>query len=212
MSLRLRFIALSSASLLSFAIVVGCSNAPSRVSAPSISAGSASAAAITKYDKNADGTLDDTELKACPGILRAKSRFDKDGDGKISADDISKRIGEWQASKIGLTAYSLQFTLDGQPLNGATVTFVPEDWLGAAVQKGTGTTDATGRVNVAIAPTDLQSNETGLSGMRLGVYKIEVTHPMMQIPAKFNTATEIGVEIAHDDPNIGRDTMPLTSR
>lgn len=212
MSLRFGCFGFGLTTLVAISLTSGCSNAPSRVSAPSISAGTASAAAITKYDKNADGGLDDTELKAVPGILRAKARFDKNGDGKVTADEIATRIGEWQGSKIGLTQYSLMFTLDGQPLNGATVKFVPEDWLGAAVQAGTGTTDATGRVNLAIAPGDLQPNEAGLNGMRLGVYKIEITHPMMQIPPKFNTATEIGVEIAHDDPNIGRDSMPLTSR
>lgn len=197
--------------LAAFAIAAGCSSAPSRVTAPGIS-GSAASDAMTKYDKNSDGALDDDELKAVPGIARAKARFDKNSDGKVSADEISTRIGEWAGSKVGLTQYSLTFLLDGRPLDGATIKFVPEEFLGPDIKGGTGTTDSTGRANIAIAQEDLRPDEKGLQGMRLGVYKIEITHPSIQIPAKYNTATEIGAEIAHDDPNVGRETIELSSR
>jgi hypothetical protein len=49
--------------------------------------------------------------------------------------------------------------------------------------------------------------------MRLGVYKIEVTHPTIKIPEKYNTATTIGAEIASDDPEATRQvTFELSSR
>lgn len=194
-----------------FALAAGCNSAPSRVTAPGVS-GSAARDAMTQYDKNSDGALDDSELEAVPGIARAKSRFDKNSDGKVSADEISARIGEWANSKVGLTQYSLTFMLDGRPLEGAAIKFVPEAFLGSDIKGGTGTTDASGRANIVIAQEDLRPDEKGLQGMRLGVYKIEVTHPSIQLPAKYNTATELGVEIAHDDPNVGRDTIELTSR
>lgn len=202
--------------------LVGCSSAPSRVTAPGIS-GSAASDAIAKYDKNSDGALDDEELKAVPALSKdcgtgdasvqgAKSRFDKNGDGKITADEISARIAEWEASKVGLLQYSLQLTLDGRPLEGATVTLVPEDFLGTEIKPATGTTDASGRADLVIAASDLKPNETGLSGMRVGVYKIQVTHPSTNIPAKYNTDTTIGVEVAPDDPDSGRLVLPLKSR
>ena len=202
--------------------LVGCSSAPSRVTAPGIS-GSAAGDAMTKYDKNSDGGLDDEELKAVPALSKdcgtgdanvtgAKSRFDKNSDGKISADEISTRIGEWEASKVGLLQFSMQLTLDGRPLDGATVTLVPEEFLGPAIKPATGTTDSSGRVDAVIAASDLQANEAGLSGMRVGAYKIQVTHPSIKIPAKYNTETTIGVEVAPDDPDSGRLVLPLKSR
>jgi hypothetical protein len=201
---------------------VGCSNAPSRVTAPGIS-GSAAADAIAKYDKNSDGALDDEELKAVPALSKdygtgdasvagAKSRFDKNADGKITSDEITARIDEWVASKVGLLQFSLQVTMDGRPLEGATVTLVPEEFLGPSIKSASGVTDATGRANTAIAAEDLQANETGLSGMRVGVYKVQVTHPTASIPAKYNTDTTIGVEVAQDDPESGRLVLPLKSR
>lgn len=202
--------------------LVGCSNAPSRVTAPGIS-GSAAADAIAKYDKNGDGALDDEELKAVPALSKdygtgdasvagAKSRFDKNSDGNITADEISARINEWVDSKVGLLQFSLQVTLDGRPLEGATVTLVPEEFLGTSIKTASGVTDSTGRANTAIAAEDLQANETGLSGMRVGVYKVQITHPSTNIPAKYNTETTIGVEVAQDDPESGRLVLPIKSR
>lgn len=193
---------------------LGCSSAPSRVVAPPINP-NAGPDAIAKADKNGDGGIDEAEAKAnSPGLFEpgAKARFDTNGDGKITADEITARVDKWNESKIGLTQYSLAITIDGQPVEGATITLVPEEWLGTELKPGTGVTDATGRANITIAPGDLKPNEAGLQGMRLGVYKVQVTHPSMQLPAKLNTATEHGVEIAHDDIEIGRTVMPLTTR
>lgn len=193
--------------------LAGCSGAPSRVSAPPINP-NAGADAMTKLDKNADGAIDATEAKGAPAFLEpgSKSRIDANGDAKVTADEITARVKKWDESKIGLTQYSLTLTIDGQPLEGATVNLVPEDWLGTEIKAGSGTTDAGGRVNITIAPADLKPNETGLQGMRLGIYKVQVTHPSIKIPEKYNTATELGVEIAPDDIDLGRTTLALTSR
>jgi hypothetical protein len=203
-------------------LLAGCSSKPSRVTAPPIS-GNAAADAIKKLDKNGDGGIDAEEAKTgAPGLFEvdamtgqgSKTRIDANGDGKVTADEINARINKWAESKIGLTQFSVGFTLDGAPLEGAEVKLVPEDWLGTEVKPGTGKTDASGRATVTIAPQDLKPNEqqpTPLQGMRLGIYKIEVTHPSRPIPAKYNTATELGIEIAPDDPNQGRKTFALTS-
>jgi hypothetical protein len=202
-------------------VLVGCSGKPSRVSAPPIS-GSAGADAVKKLDKNGDG-IDAEEAKTgAPGLFEmdamtnmgSKTRIDANGDGKITAQEITDRVNKWAESKIGLTQFSVGFTLDGRPLEGADVKLVPEDWLGTEIKPGTGKTDVNGRCTVSIAPQDLKPDEqkpTPLQGMRLGIYRIEVTHPSQPIPAKYNTASEIGIEIAPDDPNSGRKTFALTS-
>ncbi len=193
--------------------LVGCSSAPARVTAPPINP-NAGTDAVTKLDKNADGGIDATEAKLAPAFLEtgAKGRLDANADGKVTADEITARVNKWAESQIGITQYSLAITLDGRPLEGATIKLVPEDWLGTEIKGGTGETDASGRANITMAPGDLKKGEEGLQGMRLGYYKVEVTHPSATIPAKYNTATEIGVEIAPDDIDIGRAILPLTSR
>jgi hypothetical protein len=191
------------------------------VTPPPISA-SAGADAVKKLDKNGDGGIDAEEAKTgAPGLLEvnamsntgSKTRIDANGDGKVTADEITARVNKWAESKIGLTQFSIGFTLDGRPLEGADVKMIPEDWLGSEIKPGTGKTDANGRCTVTIAPQDLKPNEqtpTPLQGMRLGIYRIEVTAP--NLPAKYNTATELGIEIAPDDPDTGRKVFALTSQ
>lgn len=194
-------------------VLTGCSTAPSRVVAPPINP-NAGTDAITKLDKNADGAIDATEAKLAPAFLEAgaKSRIDANSDGKVTADEITARVNKWAESKVGITQYSLSITLDGRPVEGAVIKLVPEDWLGTEIKGGSGTTDTSGRANISLAVEDLKANEKDLQGMRLGYFKVEVTHPSIAIPAKYNTATEIGVEIAPDDIDIGRTVLPLTSR
>jgi hypothetical protein len=202
-----------SCSLVAMLLLSGCTSAPSRVSAPPINP-NAGADAVTKLDKNTDGGIDAKEAPELFFEPGSKGRIDANSDGKITADEISARVSKWADSKIGLTQYSLIINLDGKPLEGAIVTLIPEEWLGDQIKGGVGTgpTDATGRVNLSIPAADLKADETGLQGMRLGIYKVQVTHPSFKIPEKFNTATEAGVEVAPDDPNIGRNVLELSSR
>lgn len=191
-------------------LFAGCSGAPPRLVQPSLDASGASAAAIKQYDKNSDAALDDAELKACPGLLKAKAKYDKNNDGKISADEIAARIGEWQTAGTGLMTFSLGFTLDGKPLEGAEVKLVPEAWLGSEIKGGSGKTDSAGNAGISLGSSDLRPEEANLKGMRLGVYKIQVTHPTAKIPAKFNTASELGIEIGPEGTS--QPPIPLTSK
>lgn len=195
---------------------LGCSSAPSRVTAPPVNP-NAGKDAVAKLDKNADGAIDEAEAKAgSPGLFEkgAKARFDANTDGKITADEIDARVAKWIESKVGLQSYGVTILIDGKPIEGATVTLVPEDWMGTETKPGSGETDATGRVNITIAKENLKPDEqtANLQGMRLGVYKVQVTHPSIMLPPKVNTATEYGVEVAHDDYDAGRVPLEMTTR
>ena len=76
--------------------------------------------------------------------------------------------------------------------------YVPEPFLGGAVEEATGVTDASGTAVLAIADEKLPSHLKGISGVRSGFYKVEITHPDKNIPAKYNTETTLGHEIASD--------------
>ena len=72
---------------------------------------------------------------------------------------------------------------------------MPEFFLVDAIEPATGTSIVQGMVRPAIAgqPTAL---------MRVGYYRVEVTSPKVKLPAKFNSATTVGVEVSpfSDDP------------
>ena len=183
-------------------LLSGCSGRPSRVKPPNIDPDKAGQMAIAQYDADADGVLSAEELDQCPGLKRAIAIYDINRDLSLSADEIAKRIRSWQDSKVGLMSMGCTVRLNGSPLEGATVKFIPESYLGEAVKPASGTTDEFGRATIAVADADLPDNEQGLVGARVGVYKVQVTHPDRSIPTKYNTETTLGQEVAQDNPDV----------
>lgn len=176
--------------------LLGCSGGPGREPPPAISPSGAGQAAIAEYDTNHDGVISGEELKKCPALRRALSRYDTNGDGKVTADKIAARIEKWQESKVAAMHVGILLSLDGQPLEGASVTAEPEAFLGTSISPATGTTTASGS-------TDL--NVPGKRGAQCGLYKLRVSKQVNgkeTIPPRYNTATEFGIEVARDVPEL----------
>ncbi len=176
----------------------GCGGRPPRVQPASIDPAAAAREALAAYDADGDGTLSAAELKNCPGLLKSVSRFDANGDGRVAAEEIAARIRAWQGHRVGLMRFSCKVTADGRPLAGATVRLVGEKFLGDGLKPASGVTQANGLADVTISPDELPADCQGLSGVFPGVYKVEVTHPSRTIPAKYNTQSVLGQEIALD--------------
>jgi hypothetical protein len=182
-----------------FLSVAGCSRGPARVLPPKINPSSAASAAMAKYDTDKNGFLDAKELEKAPALQSALKRIDTNGDGKISAEEIAARITKWQDSKLGLASVMARVTLDGQPLEDATVTFVPEEFLGLDIQKAIGKTNKGGAAGMTIE----HPQTPGLRGVQPGLYRVEVSKMVDGkeiVPAKYNTQTTLGVEVAQDSP------------
>jgi hypothetical protein len=196
-------------------LLAGCTSGPARVVPVSINASSASKQAIEMYDKDGDGALSGKELDAVPGIKKNLSHYDSDNDSRVSRDEIAARLNDWSKQQLALMGCSYIVSLDGQLLSDATITLVPEGYLGPNVKPATGVTMPTGLARVSHADEDLPKTANGrpLAGVKGGTYKVQVTHPTRKIPAKYNTATELGEEIAYDlNPNGAAITLSLTSK
>jgi hypothetical protein len=179
--------------------LTGCSGRPPRVHPPTIDPDQAAAAALQEYDTDGDGALAADELDRVPGIKRALTRYDLNGDQRVTADELARRVKKWSESRVGIgSPFGLTVKLDGRPLEGATVRLVPERFLGPAVKAGVGTTDQHGVVYVVIPEEDLPTNQKDLKGVQLALYKIEITHPTKSIPARYNTETTLGQDIAYE--------------
>ena len=168
----------------------GCGGSSSRVQ-PLEVAPDAARKAMELYDVNKDGFLDQGELEKVPGLKAALKQVDTNGDGKISAAEIDARIAAWKESKVGRMGVTCRVRNRGKPLVGATVTFVPESFLGDNLRSVSGTTDARGRCA-------LRESEAGPPGVSPGFYRIQVTKHGENIPAKYNTETTLGQEVARD--------------
>jgi hypothetical protein len=182
-------------------IVAGCwSGKPSRVHPPAIDASAAGAKAIEMYDTNHDGKISGAELEKCPAFLKAPvlARFDASGKGAVTAEAIADRIKKWQESRVGLTSITCTIKRNGQPLAGAEVRLVPEKFLGDQIRPAKGTSDDNGVVPLTVYKDDGTPNSP--PGVALGLYRVVVTKPGMEIPKKYSSeeATVLGTEVAHD--------------
>ena len=181
----------------------GCTGAPARVEAPQIDATAVGDQMAAAYDTDKDGYLSKDELATqCPAIAKAFSQYDADGNGVVSASEITARIQAIQQDQVGLMSLECKVTLDNAPLSGAKVEFVAEPAMADKVPNASGTTDDAGSVMLDIPATEKPDSLKFVPGLRCGLYKIRITHPSENIPAKYNSETELGQEVALDAPEI----------
>jgi hypothetical protein len=133
-------------------------------------------------------------LDACPSIKSALGKVDTAGDKVVTLDNLTARMKAWKAgvSRIGVSCTVLR---NGEPLADAEVKFVPEKFMGSAFVTAAGKTGAGGNANISLAPADAG----GFPGIPCGYYRVEVTKGS-EIPAKYNTETTLGQEVAPDNP------------
>jgi hypothetical protein len=185
------------ASVLALA-TAGCSGGPPRTAPPIIDADAAGKQAIAMYDTDGDGAISGKELDNCPGIKNAFEFYDISHDGKISGAAIAARIREWQASKVGTAATKVRVLLNGAPLEGATVTFEPEPFLGPNVAAASGQTAKNGATMMTIARDASNPQGERKPGVHYGLYKVRISKQVggkESLPARYNTNTELGIEI-----------------
>ena len=177
-------------------LIAGCSSNPDRIVPPTIDAAQAGKDAITEYDKNGNGQLDGAELDSVPGIKAALAKVDKDSDKQVSAEEITQRINVWKEDQTGIMSLSCRVILDGKPLEGADIVFVPEKFLGPHLKLAKGKTGPGGTAMCTINDPDLAAKR--LQGAQCGFYRVEISGGPKSIPAKYNTSTTIGEEVAPD--------------
>jgi len=166
--------------------------------------------ALAEHDANKDGALDAKELESCPGLLSALKRVDKNNDGRLTADEISDRLTFFQQQGMQMDV-TVEVTLDGRPLAGATVTLAPEKFLGPSVKSASVVTDEAGTGT-------LTTEGSGGGSVACGYYSVQVSKNVQGrelIPAKYNTKTVLGHEVAPDvggRGSTGTLKLRLTSR
>jgi hypothetical protein len=166
---------------------------------PEVSPAEAGRQALAEYDTNNDGFLDAAELERCPALKGALKELDTDNDGRLSADEIAARLTAFQATQTGLVAIPCRVTLNDKPLAGATVTLVPEKFMGPAFMPATGVSDAKGAVLLRVEGQELP-------GIPWGYYRIEVSRKNAAgaetLPARYNVRSVLGQEVKPDSRSL----------
>jgi len=182
---------------------VGCwGGKQTRVKPPPIDASAAGPEAIKMYDTNGDGKISGAELDKCPAIKVALAQIDPSGKGEVTAEMITARIRKWQDSLLGRMSLGCRVSRNGVPLAGATVTFIPEKFLGTKVPQATGKTGVNGQAMLSSAPA--ADAPPGSPGVTPGLYRVVITVDGMNIPPRYSTeaGTVLGQEVAMDAKGI----------
>jgi hypothetical protein len=186
----------------------GCGDAAQ----PQISPEQAAAYAIELYDANHDGAVDGAEAASCPPLASAFATYDGNGDNRLTADEVASRLSRLYSAPNALAEMSCLVLVDGRPLPGAVVRLRPAEMLGASVLPAEGIADDQGVARPTIGDDKLPSEYRGAPLVQLGLYHVEITHPQRQLPARFNTKSELGLEVdpAHRSGTFAR--FDLTSK
>lgn len=186
------FIALAAVTL------AGCSGSPAPVPVPKIDPAAAATEALSKYDQNSDGKLAKDELMNCPSLLSALESFDSNHDGSIDQAELEQRFGMWSKSGVGVSSLACRVTYKGRPLDGAKVELIPEDFFHDEVKPAQGVTQGSGSAQMGIDSSFLPADLKRLKGVNQGLYRVVITHPQIEIPAKYNTETQLGLEVSYE--------------
>ena len=174
--------------------MAGCRRgAAPRVEPPKLDPAAAAAAAMAEYDTNKDGKLSPEEMRRCPALWASREHLDPNNQG-LTREMLERHMRKWVDSAAGSITQLVRVTRRGQPLEGATVTFEPEKFLGPSYESGSGTTDKDGVAGNITTPSAKAVNAPGLPP---GFYKIKITKPGDNIPARYNEKTELGAEVSY---------------
>ena len=190
----------------SLVVCLGChTQQPARLLAPGFSVDQAATAILDRADANGDGGIDAAEAARVPALKQASADLDRDGDKRLSREELLGWLNEIRQSRVAINPLGLTVTHRGKPLSNAQVRLVPEDFLGAGIQPAAGTTDAGGLVRPVM-------NGSQHPGVNCGLYKIEISGQGTDgrpLPARFNTATTVGLAVGGEIPRSGVVTIAL---
>ena len=166
------------------------------VGPPRFDARKAAQQAMELYDVDGDALLSSAELEACPAIQQSLTLFDKDSDGQVSAEEFAGRVNDWVAEGSGMVAMRCLVTYNRGPLIDAQVELEPEPFFSDVLKPATGVTGGDGVAYISVGVADKPESFKDLPVVSPGLYKVRVTHPKLNLAARYNTATTLGCEVS----------------
>lgn len=185
-------------------LLVGCSRGPQPIPKLKIDANAATSRAFELHDANGDRSLSPDELATAPGLQYAAKRADTNGDANLDEGELTAMISAWNEKSIGLLTLRCLVTLNRRPLADATVRLEPEPFLAGQVETAIGRTDEFGYAFLTV-PKEKRPIPDAPPGCQLGLYRVVISRMVddqEKIPARYNVQTELGQEVAFDDPGV----------
>ena len=144
---------------------------------------------IAQYDADNNGTLSKAE---CKGSGFDFPKWDANSNGNLDKQEIVARLQLYQDNGAGLLEMTCKVLWNNRPLENGIVVFEPEPFLGDSIEAAEGIIDLDGWASPSIP--EVVAEDPVLTGVRPGLYKIRITHPDVEIPAKYNEDTILGYD------------------
>lgn len=187
-------------------LVAGCGpSRPARVVPPALDPEAVTAAVMSRADGDGDGTIEKPELAGVPALVVALAALDENHDGGISRDELRQWLDQVKESRIAITSFAGQVRHLRRPLANATVTLVPEPFMGPGMTAAAGVTDADGRFSATIPGSKY-------AGVNCGLYRVEITgqgNDGSPLPGRYNTQSTLGAAVGGRLPENGVATFVL---
>jgi hypothetical protein len=125
--------------------------------------------------------------------------------------EMRERIAAWKTGP-GMMTWSCCVMLDGKPLQDAQVVYVPEPYLAEWLHPSSGVTGSDGITGIGVPAEYLAKDHQRLRAVHSGVYKVQITHPKVKIPAKYNEKTTLGRELSRQTGAGTLDVLQISSK
>jgi hypothetical protein len=162
---------------------------PPKATVPKLDPSEMAEAAIKLYDKNGDSKIAGEELspalKASLSDNTSGAPHDANGDRAYDKEELESRLKAYLKDRIPFYSVICEVSLDGNPLEGATVTYTPEPFLGPEYKAVSGKSDAQGIASLTPLPP--------------GIYRVTITKDAggkETLLETYNTKTTLGQELA----------------
>ena len=183
--------------LTSLLFFVGCFSSGESFPTVDLDGASIAGKVLEKYDSDGNGELSKAECDANGGLkmmlnadqYHPEVMLDADSSKSVSLQELADKFDGCFKHKRG--TFNCKVKYKGKPLPGATVTIVPEEFMGP-IGSASGETNEEGECGV--------TNEDGFIGGKPGIYRVEITHPTKKIKSKYNTETVLAIAIDTTNP------------
>lgn len=179
--------------------LTGCNTGPAAIPPVDVDIDRVVKQLLIDFDADNNGALSRGELAAHPPLAECLSGWRRDQGNEISAQQLRRNLEGVFDRRSSLISATCVVRRNGQPLVGAEVRFVPLPALEDVLPIGTGVTDSDGAAMIAPPREELPPEAPNVPGlMPPGLYVVEVTHPAMKIPEKYNQKTVLGKEVSSE--------------
>lgn len=184
--------------LIAGAVLCGCDGRPARVYQADVDTAAVAASIRQDHDRDESGGISKDEIRPLAAIAGSFEQYDRDNDGQLTEDEIAERLAaEVFDPRKALLQASCIVKKDGRPIAGAQVRLVPLSYFADHIPPAQGVSDSRGVAVLALDEKDLPAGAPHVKGLiRPGLYRVEVTHPSIAIPTKFNSASALSVEVS----------------